>query len=264
VCCRILEGLYPAATGVRDNGNYARGSEAVTLAERLAAAGYRTAAFVSASVLARRYGLDQGFEVYDDDLWAEDAPPLFMFRKRPAPRTTDRAIAWLEDWAKGRQSQPFFLWVHFFDPHQPYQVGSLELAVLTPTPYDAEIAQADRGIGRIVDWLRQHGVLDDTLVVLTADHGESLGEHGEPTHGLFISDATIRVPLVWRLPGVFPAGGTYDGPVRHIDIVPTILGVLGLPGRLETQGLDLRRAFQGRTPPPDVPQYSEARLAEEG
>src|SRR5215467_12441195 len=176
--CSIMTGLYPPAHGVRDNGNYALGSEAVTLAERLAAAGYRTAAFVSASVLARRYGLDQGFEVYDDDLWAEDAPPLFMFRKRPAPRTTDRAIAWLVDWAKGRQSQPFFLWVHFFDPHQPYQVGSLELAVLTPTPYDAEIAQADRGVGRIVDWLRQHGVLDDTLVVLTADHGESLGEHG--------------------------------------------------------------------------------------
>src|SRR5262249_3656211 len=218
--CSITTGLSPPAHGVRDNGNYALGPEAVTLAERLAATGYRTAAFVSAAVLTRRYGLDQGFETYDDDLWAEDAPPLFMFRKRPAPRTTDRAIAWLEDWAKGRQSQPFFLWVHFFDPHQPYQVGSLELAVLTPTPYDAEIAQPDRGIGRIVAWLRQHGVLDDTLVVLTADHGESLGEHGEPTHGIFIYDATIRVPLVWRLPGVFPAGGTYDGPVRHIDIVP--------------------------------------------
>ena len=262
--CSIMTGLYPPAHGVRDNGNYALGPEAVTLAERLAAAGYRTAAFVSAAVLARRYGLDQGFEVYDDDLWAEDEPALFMFRDRPAPRTADRAVAWLEEWAKGKESQPFFLWVHFFDPHQPYQVRSLELTALTPTPYDAEIAQADRGVGRIIDWLRQQRRLDETLVVLTADHGESLGEHGEPTHGIFIYDATIHVPLIWRLPPAFPAGATYDGPVRHIDIVPTILAVLGLSGGETTQGLDLLPAFEGRMPPPDVPQYSEARLAEEG
>jgi choline-sulfatase len=262
--CSIMTGLYPPAHGVRDNGNYALSTEADTLAERLSAAGYRTAAFVSAEVLARRYGLDQGFDLYDDDLWAEDDPPMFMFRERRAPRTADRALAWLEEWATGKPSRPFFLWVHFFDPHQPYNAQSLELAVLTPTPYDAEIAQADRGVGRIVDWLRQHGVLDNTLVVLTADHGESLGEHGEPTHGIFIYDATIHVPLIWRLPAVFPAGATYDGPVRHIDIVPTILGALGLPGGQATQGLDLLPAFQGRTAPPDVPQYSEARLAEEG
>jgi Tfp pilus assembly protein PilF len=249
---------------VRDNGNYALGSEAVTLAERLFAAGYRTAAFVSAAVLARRYGLEQGFDVYDDDLWAEDEPAPFMIRDRPASRTADRAVAWLEEWARAGRRRPFFLWVHFFDPHQPYEVPSLELAVLTPTPYDAEIGRADRGVGRIIDWLRQHRMLDDTFVVLTADHGESLGEHGEPTHGIFIYDATIRVPLIWRLPALLPAGATYDGPVRHIDIVPTILGVLGLPGGRATQGLDLLPAFQGRTPPPDVPQYSEARLAEEG
>ncbi len=261
--CSIMTGLYPPAHGVRDNGNYALGADAVTLAERLAAAGYRTAAFVSAAVLARRYGLDQGFAVYDDDLWAEDEPALFMIRDRPAPRTAERAVAWLEDWTKGKR-QPFFLWVHFFDPHQPYDVRSIDLAALAPTPYDAEIAQADRGVAQVIDWLRQRKVLDDTLVVLTADHGESLGEHGEPTHGIFIYDATIHVPLIWRLPRVFPAGATYGGPVRHVDVVPTILGVLGLAGGGETQGLDLRAAFQGRTPPPDVPQYSEARLAEEG
>ena len=93
--CSIMTGLYPPAHGVRDNGNYALSPDAVTLAERLSAAGYRTAAFVSAEVLARRYGLDQGFELYDDDLWAEDDPPMFMFRERPASRTADRAIAWL-------------------------------------------------------------------------------------------------------------------------------------------------------------------------
>ena len=154
--------------------------------------------------------------------------------------------------------------MHFFDPHQPYNLRSFDLAAVTATPYDAEIAEADRGVGRLIDWLRQHGKLDDTLVVLTADHGESLGEHGEPTHGVFIYDSTVRVPLVWRLPRVFPSGATYDGPVRHIDLVPTILGILGLPGGETTQGANLLAALQGRTPPPDLTQYSEARLAEEG
>jgi choline-sulfatase len=262
--CSIMTGLYPPAHGVRDNGNYALGPEAVTLAERLRAAGYRTGAFVSAAVLARRYGLDQGFDVYDDDLWSEDDPQLFMIRERPAARTVDRALAWLADRTKNAQPEPFFLWVHLFDPHQPYALRSVDLAALTPTPYDAEVAEADRGVGRIVDWLREHGVLDDTLVVLTADHGESLGEHGEPTHGIFIYDSTIRVPLVWRLPRVLPSGVTYPGPVRHIDIVPTVLAILGLPGVETTQGANLLAALQGRTRPLDLAQYSETRLAEEG
>jgi choline-sulfatase len=258
-----MTGLYPPAHGVRDNGNYTLGPEAVTLAERLASAGYRTGAFVSAAVLTRRYGLDQGFDTYDDDLWSEDEPPLFMIRERPAPRTTDRVLAWLDGWKQGAR-QPFFLWVHFFDPHQPYRHSSPDLAALAPTPYDAEIAEADRGVGRIVEWLRQEGVLDRTLVVLTADHGESLDEHGEPTHGVFIYESTIHVPLLWRLPSVFAAKTTYRGPVRHIDIVPTVLGVVGLPGGDATQGANLVAALQGRTPPPDLVQYSEARLAEEG
>jgi len=154
--------------------------------------------------------------------------------------------------------------VHFFDPHQPYNPRSADLAALAPTPYDAEIAEADRGVGRLVSWLRRHRVLDHTLVVVTADHGESLEEHGEPTHGIFVYDATIRVPLVWRLPHVLPTGTVYAGPVRHIDIVPTVLAALGLPGGESTQGTDLLPALQGRTRPPDLVQYSEARLAEEG
>jgi choline-sulfatase len=260
----IMTGLFPPAHGVRDNGNYALGPEAVTLAERLSAAGYRTGAFVSAAVLAKRYGLDQGFDVYDDDLWAEDEPPPFMIRERSGARTADRAIAWLDQWKADGRPRPFFLWTHFFDPHQPYESRSLDLAALAPTAYDVEVAEADRAVGRVVDWLRHEQVLDDTLVVFTADHGESLGEHGEPTHGIFIYDATIHVPLIWRLPGVFPAGRTYTGPVRHVDIVPTILAVLGLGGGDATQGADLLAALDGEAPPPDLPQYCEARLAEEG
>jgi len=260
----IMTGLYPPAHGVRDNGNYALAPEAITLAERLADAGYRTAAFVSAAVLTRRYGLDQGFAIYDDDLWAEDEPELFMIRERPAARTADRALAWLARWKDADDHQPFFLWLHLFDPHQPNIPASVDLAAMAPTPYDAEIAETDQAIGRLVDWLQQGDMLDRTLVIVTADHGESLEEHGEPTHGIFIYDATIRVPLLWRLPGTLPADRVYDAPVRHIDLVPTILGVLGLPGRDATQGQDLLPAFQGRTAPPDLAQYAEARLAEEG
>jgi arylsulfatase A-like enzyme/Tfp pilus assembly protein PilF len=259
----IMTGLYPPAHGVRDNGNYALGPEAVTLGERLGAAGYHTGAFVSAAVLARRYGLDQGFGVYDDELWAEDEPPLFMIRERTGERTAERAVAWLDAWKAGASDEPFFLWMHLFDPHQPHDAESIELAVMTPTPYDLEVAEADVATGRVVDWLRREGVLDHTLVVVTADHGESLGEHGEPTHGIFVYDATIRVPLVWRLPGVLPAGVVYPGPVRHIDIAPTVLGIVGVDGT-GMQGVDLLPALRGEQEPPALAQYAEARLAEEG
>ncbi|HXY42019.1 MAG TPA: sulfatase-like hydrolase/transferase, partial [Vicinamibacteria bacterium] len=259
----IMTGLLPPAHGVRDNGAYALGDDNVTLAERLKAAGYTTQAFVSAIVLARRYNLNQGFDGYDDDLWAEDAPKLFMIRDRPASRTADRVLAWLDRWSGSPRRQPFFVWVHFFDPHQPYHAPT-EDAVGAATPYDAEISSADRGAGRILEALRARGVLDDTLVVLTADHGESLGEHGEKTHALFVYDATVRVPLLLRYPALLPAGSVYPGAVRSIDIVPTVLSALRLPGGRETQGRDLLARLRGQEPPLELPQYSESLLSELG
>src|SRR5437660_371878 len=167
----IFTGLFPVAHGVRDNGAYALGENAVTLAERLHDAGYTTHAFVSALVLNRRYNLNQGFETYDDDLWAEDDPKLFMIRERQAPKTADRFLQWFGDWDKTR-TKPFFTWVHFFDPHQPYRPSPAD-AALSVSLHDAEIAGVDRQVGRIVDTLRAKGVLDNTLVIVTADHGES-------------------------------------------------------------------------------------------
>ena len=259
----ILTGLYPPAHGVRDNGNYALGNDAVTLAERLHDAGYATHAIVSALVLNRRYNLTQGFDAYDDDLWAEDEPKLFMIRMRPAPKTAARASQWLDTWAAAQNRKPFFLWTHFFDAHQPYHAPSTQL-LLAPTPYDGEIAYEDAGVGTILDKLSELGELDRTLVIVTADHGESLGEHGEPTHAIFIYDATIRVPLLLRLPGTLPAGRVYDGPVRSVDIVPTVLGALHLPGGDQTQGRDMLRAFRGEEAPPRLPQYCESLLSEVG
>lgn len=259
----ILTGLYPPAHGVRDNGAYALSDQVTTLAERLQAAGYETSAFVSAAVLARQYNLNQGFDTYDDDLSAEDAPALFMVRDRPAPRTAARVLAWLGRWLAESSRRPFFAWVHFYDPHQPYDAHGVD-DYLSPSPYDQEIAAADRGVGAILDRLRTANVLDDTLVVLTADHGESLDEHGEKTHGLFIYDATQHVPLIWRYPRQLPAAATYADPVRAVDIVPTILTLLGLPGARETQGVSLLAALQGTERLPDLPQYAESLLAEVG
>lgn len=261
--CSIMTGLYPPAHGVRDNGAYALGDDTVTLADRLRAAGYTTKAIVSAVILNRRYNLSKGFDDYDDDLWAEDEPQLFLVRDRKAPKTAARFVKWLDGWAEQPKRKPFFAWVHFYDPHAPYEPPASD-RVLSPSLYDGEIAVADRGVGTIVSALRAKGLLDRTLVVLTADHGESLGEHEEKTHALFIYDATINVPMIWRLPGVFPARRTYSGPVSSVDIVPTVLGLLGLPGGQETQGLDLVRALQGRTAPPQRPQYCESLLSEVG
>jgi len=257
----IFTGLFPVAHGVRDNGAYALGENAVTLAERLRDAGYTTHAFVSALVLNRRYNLNQGFETYDDDLWAEDEPKLFMIRERQAPKTADRFLQWFGDWDRSR-AKPFFTWIHFFDPHQPNRPSAAD-AALAVTPYDAEIAGVDRQIGRIVETLRAKGVLDNTLLILTADHGESLGEHGEQTHAIFVYDATVRVPLLMRYPSAF-APRVYGGSTRSVDIVPTVLGILGLPGGEATDGRDLGSAIRGREAAPVLPQYSESLLSEVG
>jgi arylsulfatase A-like enzyme/Flp pilus assembly protein TadD len=257
----IFTGLFPPAHGVRDNGAFALGDGAVTLAERLRDDGYTTHAFVSALVLNRRYHLDQGFETYDDDLWAEADPKLFMIRERQAPKTAERFLSWLETWKKAK-SKPFFTWIHFFDPHQPYRPSHADLA-LSASPYDAEITGVDRQIGRIVDRLRADGLLDDTILIVTADHGESLSEHGEQTHAIFVYDATVHVPLIVRYPKLFKTS-VYDAPVRSVDITPTVLDALGLPPTPNVDGRSILAAMRGKETPPQLPQYSESLLSEVG
>lgn len=257
----IMTGLLPPAHGVRDNGAFALGDDAVTLAERFKTAGYETRAYVSAVVLGRRYRLDQGFDVYDDDLWGEDEPKMFMIRSRPAAETIDRAL----DWYKSRTSEakPFFLWVHLFDPHEPHRPPAWALGV-SPTSYDASIAYADAELGRLVESIRAKGELDKTVFVFTADHGESLGEHQEKTHAIFVYRATTRVPLIVRYPPLYPADRPYAGPVRNADIAATLLRLAHLPGGDETQGVDLTPYVRGDAPQPDLPQYAESKLAELG
>ena len=253
----LFTGLEPPAHGVRSNGSFELSDDAVTLAERLKAAGYRTRAFVSAMVLHRSRNLDQGFDEYDDELWSQQHKRAALIRERSANSTMNLVLGWLDSNSPGASSNsPYFLWVHLFDPHAPYRPPA-EDAKRAPTPYDGEIASVDRQIGRLLEALRTRGELDDTILVFTSDHGESLGEHGESTHAIFIYQSTVHIPWIVRFPAKLPVGRVYEGPVRTVDLMPTVLGLAGLaPG--ESQGTDLSRAFAGEAPSSFPLQYSES------
>lgn len=253
----ILTGLYPPAHGVRDNGIQTVPEDVETLAERLKQKGYRTQAFVSAGVLHHRFNLDQGFDGYDDQLQREGDPGMFRIQERSGQHTMDRVLTWLDrNGSTPDDASPFFLWVHLFDPHQPYAPPEAD-AKASPTLYDGEIASVDRQIGRLVEKLSRRGVLDDTILMLTSDHGESLGEHGEATHAIFIYESTVRVPFIIRYPPKIAAGTKYRHVVRGVDVMPTILGLAGLDVP-KTQGADLSGALTGKEQPPALVAYSES------
>lgn len=252
----LFTGLNPPAHGVRDNGLYKVPDEAETLAERLKAEGYRTQAFVSAWVLHHRFNLNQGFDGYDDVLEDEGNPEMFRVPERPGKDTMDDVLRWLDSALVPSSKSPFFLWIHLFDPHQPYAPPEAD-AQASPTLYDGEIASVDRQIGRLVDKLKEKKVLDDTILVFTSDHGESLGEHGEATHALFIYESTMHVPLIFRYPHGLPAGNVYGGSVGGVDVMPTILGLAGLKPNA-TQGADISKALAGTVDAPSRSPYSES------
>ena len=226
----MLTGLSPAGHGFRDNDPPhplppPEHRSFRTLAEDLSGAGYRTAAFVSASVLAARTGLDAGFALYDGPEAAEAGS--LKFAERRAAETVEAATAWLR-----AGDDPFFLWVHIFDPHHPYEAppafargGGPD----SPEAYADEVAYADRCVGMLLDAIEDRGVADQTLVIVTSDHGEGLGEHEEATHGYLLYETTLRVPLILRWPGRVTPGTVAAVPVALADIHPTALGAAGLP-----------------------------------
>lgn len=236
----IHTGLYPPQTGVRNNGMHYVPAEVTTLAERLRARGWRTAAFVSAAVLERRYGLDQGFEVYDDDLSAGRERHPRMVPDRPAEATVAAARAWLDTLPA---DAPFFLWVHFYDPHATYSPPPPYRDQYRGRPYDGEIAYMDAQIGRLLT----HPSLaaqPQLVVMVLADHGESLGEHGEQTHAILAYDSTLHIPWIARVPGV--NGGTRIAEmVSQIDLVPTIIDILHLEPDASLPGRSLVPLLQG-------------------
>ncbi|MCH2112676.1 MAG: sulfatase-like hydrolase/transferase, partial [Planctomycetes bacterium] len=181
---------------------------------------WQTSAVVSALVLDSRYGLDRGFEVYDDDLSAGVAASDFMMKETDAANTTERALLQLQELGV----DPWFLWVHYFDPHASYDPPARFSELCPSSPYDAEIAYVDSELGRLLQWLEDQNLAEDTLVVLTSDHGESHGEHGESTHGFFLYDATTRVPLIFHHPrSAFAAKKVVTGVAGLVDLAPTVL-----------------------------------------
>ena len=219
--------------GLRDNGQ-TLGSEPETLAEILRARGYSTAAFVSGFPLARAFGLDRGFDFYDDRFSAGEGDSL----ERPAPDTTAAALEWL---ASARA--PWFVWVHYYDPHYPYEPPAEFARAGARGPYDGEVAFADRAIGELLAGAESlpGGAL---LTVFAGDHGESLGEHVEGTHGFFVYDATILVPLVFRFPGAIRPGES-RAPARLLDIAPTVLDLMDAPHLARADGVSLAATLRG-------------------
>ena len=232
----IMTGSYPEVNGVRGMGGFVLAKTHPTIASVTDAAGFATGAFVGASVLSRRFGFSNGFMTYDDNMGKGivEANLPGVFPERRADVVTDHAISWL----KSNGSKNFFLWCHYYDPHAPYEPPEPYKHLYARDPYSGEIAYTDSQLGRLFDYLKAQNLLGRTLIVVTADHGESLGEHGEETHGVFLYDATLHVPLIMAGPGI-PAGKTIAQQVRSIDIMPTILAFLNLSPGKEAQGANL-------------------------
>ena len=250
----LLTGTFPAHHGVRDNGSFYLGAEETTLAEVLAARGYRTGAFVGAFVLDGRWGVSQGFERYADDfdLTRYEGASMDAIQRR-GDAVVDKAIAWLDE----DHDRPFFAWVHLYDPHAPYQAPpafSSRFPASVTGAYDAEIAWTDAQIGRVLDALAGDGRRDQTLVVAVGDHGESLDEHGEHGHGFFIYEAVARIPLIVAGPGV-PVR-VVTSPVRIVDVMPTVLDLLRVPAPAGVQGASLLPLARGE--PRDHPALVES------
>lgn len=248
----ILLGLTPNAHGVHDNSNFIVRENFLSLAEWLKGQGYATGAFVGAFPLDSRFGLTQGFDVYDDN-YGTQGPTDLKFVERRADIVTGKALEWL----KGRTG-PWFLWVHYFDPHQPYDPPEPFKSQYAASPYDGEIAFVDSALGRLLGYLKDRGLEGETAVIFTADHGEALGEHGESTHGYFAYNATLHVPLILAIPGRRAAH--VDEEVCHVDIFPTVCDLLGQKKPAGLQGLSLLPVTGGKSLP-ERPIYFEALTA---
>ena len=249
----ILSGQLPYEHGMRDNSGYRVKPDTATLATELKARGFATGAFVGGFPLTERFGLARGFDVYDDEMPEMHGAVTFSMPERRADAVVSRAVDWI-----GTQSTRFFGWVHVFDPHSPYKPPDEFASKYASQPYDGEIAWVDQALGPLFD--RLASLARPTLVVVTADHGESLGEHGELTHGMFAYEATLRVPLIVSRLGSSapqPRGVVIDTPVRHIDIAPTVLEALGLDADKRHAGSSLVALTRDRQGP-DRPAYFES------
>jgi tetratricopeptide (TPR) repeat protein len=251
----LLTGTYPYEHGVRDNNGYRVRKDQPTMATRLKAQGFATGAFVGGFPLDQRFGLNAGFDVYDDRIAEVGSTIDFSLPERRADFVVTPAVDWIST-----HSGKWFTWVHVFDPHAPYQPPEDFAKRYPDDPYTGEIAWTDAALGPLFDRLARQP--RPTLVIVTADHGESLGDHGELTHGIFAYESTLRVPLIVAVidPSRTPTTGMkIDTPVRHVDVLPTVLEAVGAPADPALHGASLLAAIAGRGG--ERPSYFEAMTA---
>lgn len=238
----ILSGHYPYETGVRDNAGFRVSPKTATLATMLKERGFATGGFIAGFPLTKRFGLTSGFDEYDDNIAEETGAVDFALPERRADVVVGRALNWIS----GRNGKKFFAWVHVFDPHAPYDPPEQWKAQYPSNPYLGEVAWTDAALGPLFD--RLSSLPRKTLVIITADHGEGLGEHGETTHGFFAYESTLRVPLIIAevdpKATSYPRGRVVTTPVRHVDIAPTVLDALGVESSdLKFSGTSLRETL---------------------
>jgi arylsulfatase A-like enzyme/Tfp pilus assembly protein PilF len=251
----IFTGRFPPAHGVRDNGGFFLDDRETTMAERLQAGGFTTGGFVGAYVLDHKWGIAQGFQTYFDDFDLSKYQSLSLGSvDRPGNEVADKALAWLDRVGAKR----FFGWVHFYDAHSPYDPPEPFKSRYAGHPYIGEIAFVDAQVGRLLAYLDEHHLTDHTIVVVMGDHGESLGEHGEGTHGFFVYQATMHVPLVIRAPFSTMAGRRVADTVRSVDILPTALELLGVKTSDHLEGASLVPLMTGAKQELGLAAYSEA------
>lgn len=239
--CSILTGTYPLYHQVHNNGVYVLSPSILTLAEVLNGKGFATAAFISSFTVDSRFGLDQGFEVYDDK-FAEAQAFKALNSERKAEKTFEAFSRWLDQ----NQARNFICWVHYYDPHLPYDPPAPYNVEFADSPYDGEIAYMDQVIGKTIEALQEKGLLARTLVILAGDHGEAFGEKVEAGHGVFLYDGTMKVPLIFYAEKHLPAGLVVKSRVRLIDLMPSVLDMLNLPANKEVQGTSLLPYIGGK------------------
>ncbi|MGD2294756.1 MAG: sulfatase-like hydrolase/transferase [Candidatus Aminicenantes bacterium] len=245
----ILLGTTPLYHGVHENVNFFVPEEHLTLAEYLKAHGYATAAFVGAYPLDSRFGLSQGFDLYDDS-YERSHSKNFLDLERRAEAVVENVFRWFET-----ADSPWFVWVHCFDPHTPYNPPGDFKSRFKKNLYNGEVAYVDSVLGTLFELLEERRLWDSTLVVFTGDHGESLGDHGEETHGFFAYNATLWIPLIFVIPGISQA--RINQPVGHTDIFPTVCETLGFEKPTGLQGISLLPSMKGKKLP-ERPIYFES------
>jgi len=219
--CSILTGTYPLYHQVHNNGFYYLSPSCLTLAEILKERGFKTAAFVSSFTVDSRFGIDQGFDFYDDKFMEEE-----ILKNFTSERKAEKVFASFSNWLDENYRQKFFCWIHFFDPHVPYDPPPPFKEEFSGRPYDGEIAYMDHYIGKMLEKIKEKNIADNTLIILAGDHGEAFGEKNEVDHGFFIYDVTLRVPLIFYSQNYLPKGLAVNARVRLIDIMPSILEML--------------------------------------